>query len=169
MGESLEQRLLPFDKATGLCVVTDCVNGPGEHPFVSQDAVTSPGSRRACRMGAKYTREARNVRPLRDDPIEENEDGGKQSVIHHAFCSLPLRALDAISQLQKLGDNKYGAHNWRNIPENDHLDHAFAHLMGDRLGDETEDHLLHAAWRLLAALEQRLFNKSLDAIGGDDD
>jgi hypothetical protein len=96
------------------------------------------------------------VRPLRDDPIETNADGGSQSVIEHTFGTMPLNALSALSQLQRLGDQKYGAHNWRQIAEPDHIDHAFAHLLGHCTGDRTEDHLLHAAWRLLAALEVRL-------------
>jgi hypothetical protein len=99
---------------------------------------------------------AAKVRALRDDPIETNADGGSQSVIEHTFGTMPLAALSALSRLQKLGDQKYGAHNWRSIPEHDHINHAFSHMLGHCTGDLTEDHLLHAAWRLLAALEVRL-------------
>lgn len=106
--------------------------------------------------GSARVRSAINVRPLRDDPITTNAEGGSQSVIEESFTTLPLRALRAIAQLQRLGDQKYGAHNWRKILEVDHLDHAFAHMLGYCQNDVTEDHLLHAAWRLLAALEQQL-------------
>ena len=99
------------------------------------------------------------VRPLRDDPIVTNAKGGSQSVIAESFTTMPLRALQALAQLQRLGDQKYGPHNWRNIPEVDHIDHAFAHLLGYCQNDVTEDHLLHAAWRLLAALEQQLTHR----------
>jgi hypothetical protein len=95
------------------------------------------------------------VRPLRDDPITENEDGGKQSIIESTFTTLPLTALRRIAKLQALGDAKYGAHNWRSIPEHEHINHAFEHLLLHCTGDRSDDHLLHAAWRLFAADEVR--------------
>lgn len=88
--------------------------------------------------------------------VEYNSQGAGQSVIPVVFTTLPLTALWKLAELQKQGDQKYGAHNWRGIPEPEHLNHAFAHLLAHGLGDRTDDHLLHAAWRLLAALEVRL-------------
>jgi dATP/dGTP diphosphohydrolase len=106
--------------------------------------------------------DARVVRPLRDDPTETNAEGGSQSVIAETFTTMPLHALRALSQLSRLGDQKYGEHNWRQIPEPDHINHAFAHMIGHCTGDRTEDHLLHAAWRLVAALEVRLTESKED-------
>lgn len=91
-----------------------------------------------------------------DAPVIENENGAKQSAIPAVFTTMPLRALWELAKLQKYGDEKYGPHNWRGIPEQDHVNHAFAHLMADQMGDITDDHLLHATWRLMAALEDRL-------------
>jgi hypothetical protein len=139
-----------------VCPYPHCVN---EMSTVGHEGVVKlPHPRRSsCRPTRADERvQTRVVRPLRDDPIETNADGGSQSVIEHTFGTMPLNALSALSQLQRLGDQKYGAHNWRHIAEPDHIDHAFAHLLGHCTGDRTEDHLLHAAWRLLAALEVRL-------------
>ena len=141
------------------CQISNCVN---EQATVgAQGLVVVPHPvRDTCRergfpngvSGDRYV----PVRPLRDDPIETNADGGSQSIIEHTFGTLPLNALSELSKLQRLGDQKYGAHNWRAIREQDHIDHAFAHMLGHCTGDRTEDHLLHAAWRLLAALEVRM-------------
>lgn len=108
------------------------------------------------------------VRPLRDDPVITNRNGGSQSAISEVFTTLPLNALSALSKLQRLGDERYGPHNWRSIPESDHIDHAFAHMLGHCTGDQTEDHLLHAAWRLVAALEVRLTRSTAYEEDSDD-
>jgi hypothetical protein len=133
---------------TSVCAIPDCIN--------KQSTVSSRGIEETPHPPRLSCRARSSVRPLRDDPIETNKDGGSQSVIAHTFTTLPLNALSALSQLQRLGDQKYGAHNWRAISEADHMDHAFAHMLGHSTGDRTEDHLLHAAWRLMAALEVRL-------------
>lgn len=86
----------------------------------------------------------------------QNANGASQSAIPLVFTTMPLRALAELAKLQKYGDEKYGAHNWRGISEADHLDHAFAHVLAHQLGDLTDDHLIHAAWRLLAAVEANL-------------
>lgn len=149
------------------CQISDCVNGPEPHPYNCDVEKCQPGTRvnrprplsadhAATVAKGAHVRSARNVRPLRDDPTETNVEGGSQSVINETFTTMPLRALRALSQLQRLGDQKYGPHNWRKISETDHLDHGFAHMLGHSSGDETEDHLLHAAWRLFAALEVHL-------------
>lgn len=109
-----------------------------------------------------------SVRPLRNDPTVTNMSGGSQSAIDEVFTTFPLNALSALSKLQRLGDEKYGPHNWRSIPESDHIDHAFAHMLGHCTGDQTEDHLLHAAWRLVAALEVRLTRSTAYEEDNDD-
>lgn len=139
----------PLDTSP-VCQLPDCVNK--QTTIGARGAVVVPHpTRNDCRVA--YSRA--DVRPLRDDPIETNEDGGSQSVIELTFTTMPLTALSMLSKLQRLGDEKYGAHNWRSIPEQDHINHAFAHMLGHCTGDRTEDHLLHAAWRLVAALEVR--------------
>lgn len=117
----------------------------------------------------------RNVRVLRpviegvgpEAPVVENEIGAKQSSIPAVFTTLPLRALWEIAKLQKYGDEKYGPHNWRGIAEQDHLNHALVHIWADQMGDTSDDHLTHAAWRLLAALEGRV--QLLNRVENGDD
>lgn len=94
-----------------------------------------------------------------DAPVVTNDFGGSQSAIPMVFTTMPLRALVELAKLQKQGDDKYGPHNWRGISEDDHVDHALAHLFADRVGDTQDSHLVHAAWRVLAALEMRLTNE----------
>lgn len=106
--------------------------------------------------GHRNLEEHRDLGMGPDTPVVTNESGASQSAIPAVFTTMPLRALWELAKLQKYGDDKYGAHNWRGIPESDHIDHAFAHLMADSLGDTSDDHLLHATWRLMAALESRL-------------
>lgn len=140
------------DMRTGACALPDCVNRQSTIGARGVEEIPHPLRLDCHTIGP--------VRALRNDPIETNADGGSQSVIEHTFGTMPLTALSALSRLQKLGDQKYGANNWRLIPEPEHINHAFAHLLGHCTGDRTEDHLLHAAWRLIAALEVRLTQKT---------
>lgn len=141
----------------GACAIPDCINSMSTVGARGVEEIPHP-LRDTCvpSKGTGY------VRPLRADPTTTNGEGGLQSFIPETFTTMPLRALQALSQLSRLGDEKYGPHNWRKIPETDHIDHAFAHMLGHSLGDETEDHLVHAAWRLVAALEVRLTEKERD-------
>lgn len=122
-----------------LCNENGCVCPGWVEPPGTTDTPNSPG----MAMGP-------------DAPVVTNENGASQSAIPAVFTTMPLRALWELSKLQKQGDEKYGPHNWRGISVDDHINHAFAHLMAHSLGDTTDQHLLHAAWRLVAALEQRL-------------
>ncbi|WP_347246428.1 dATP/dGTP diphosphohydrolase domain-containing protein, partial [Thermogutta sp.] len=48
------------------------------------------------------------------------------------------------------GAAKYGEHNWRkSIPASVMLNHAIRHLYLYLAGDDSEDHLAHAAWNVL--------------------
>jgi hypothetical protein len=48
------------------------------------------------------------------------------------------------------GARKYGDHNWtKGIPASVMLNHAIRHLYLYLAGDNTEDHLAHAAWNIL--------------------
>lgn len=135
------------------CTIPNCVNAVS---LVGFEPLSHP-KRRTCRAeeqrGLDHGHD--RVRPLRDDPTVTNEEGGSQSVIPSTFTTFPLTALHMLSKLQKLGDDKYGPHNWRSIQEHEHVNHAFEHLLSHCTGDRTDDHLLHAAWRLIAAVEVR--------------
>jgi hypothetical protein len=71
---------------------------------------------------------------------------------------LPWQAIRAIAAMmaEMLATGKHGRDDWRRMAMIEHLDHADAHIGNHFDGDTSEDHLLHAACRLLMAVEQRL-------------
>jgi hypothetical protein len=73
------------------------------------------------------------------------------------FRLLPWRALKSIGEMMEyfLSIGKHGKDDWRRMPEQEHVDHADGHMALYDAGDDSEDHLAHAACRLLMALEQR--------------
>ena len=51
------------------------------------------------------------------------------------------------------GAKKYGSYNWeKGMPAHDLINHALKHLFDFLSGDQSEDHLSHAAWNCLAAI-----------------
>lgn len=92
-------------------------------------------------------------------PTEEtvaNEKGALQSPAEYAFDLLPPRALFGAAHVMYKAAKKYKKNNWKNIPVEDHLNRAAAHIYGHLLGDRSEGatgHLRHAVVRLMMALE----------------
>jgi len=95
-----------------------------------------------------------------DAPITVNAQGGAQSHINYRFDFIPAKALAAVAQVFAIGASRYARNNWRRIPENDHLNHAMMHIFAYMAGDRSDDHLEHAACRMLMALEMK--NESYD-------
>lgn len=85
-----------------------------------------------------------------------NADGGKQSHVPYRCDLLPPLAVLAVASVLHHGAEKYGPDNWRKIPVNDHVNHAMTHLFASLAGDRQDDHLEHAACRILFALELAL-------------
>lgn len=70
------------------------------------------------------------------------------------FDLLPPSALLRIAKQFEHGATKYGERNWeRGIPLSRFLDSALRHVCLFLTGRQEEDHLVAAAWNLLAALE----------------
>lgn len=88
-----------------------------------------------------------------DAPTTVNEAGGRQSASPYRADLFPPRALLAVANVLKLGADKYGAENWRKIPVRDHVNHALVHLFAMLAGDASDDHLEHAACRIMFALD----------------
>jgi hypothetical protein len=88
-----------------------------------------------------------------DEPVTANELGGQQSLSAYRSDLLPPRALLAVARVLKQGADKYGDNNWRLICRADHLNHALTHVLAELAGDAQDEHLVHAACRLLFALE----------------
>lgn len=89
-----------------------------------------------------------------DTPTAVNAAGGKQSDIPYRCDLLPAKGVLDVARVLKAGE-KYGKDNWRLIPQSDHINHAMTHILAKQAGDASEDHLAHAACRLLFALETK--------------
>lgn len=104
-------------------------------------------------MADKLQRRLIDSTPLVPDEtvVVDDTNGGKQSYTGTRYDLLPYSAIDSVAQVLYSGANKYGAHNWRAIPVQDHLNHALRHAVRYGTTGSTED-LSHAATRALFAL-----------------
>lgn len=92
-------------------------------------------------------------KPPTYDPIK-----GGQVADHYRADLLPMRALLQISHLLKEGSKRHQDENpeqprWHKTEVREHLNRALCHIMAHMIGDVSENHLLHAATRMLFALE----------------
>lgn len=103
---------------------------------------------------------SRSVAPVAgvgpDAPVTVNAHGGRQSALPYRCDLIQALAVLHVSAISARGAEKYGDNNWHKIPVAEHLNHALAHLLAHLAGDSQDDHLGHAAWRVLSALEQKL-------------
>ncbi len=88
-----------------------------------------------------------------DAPIVTNEVGAKQSAVPYRCDLLPARATLAVAGVLHEGAVKYGDDNWKGIPVREHLNHALTHILAYLASDRQDQHLEHAACRLLMAVE----------------
>lgn len=92
-------------------------------------------------------------------PTVTNLAGGKQSQILRNYTLVPPNALAEVARIMYNGSLKYDKYNWKLIACDDHINHALNHVYLHLAGNPYEDHLAHAATRLLMALEvQRVTN-----------
>lgn len=88
-----------------------------------------------------------------DAPVIVTSGGGKHAASPYAFELVPAVALFEVARTLADGARKYGIDNWRGVPIADQLGHALQHVYGYLAGDISDDHLAHAACRILFALE----------------
>ena len=92
-----------------------------------------------------------------DEPIMQNEHGGKQSDTPYAFHLLPLSSMFAAAEVAAYGAKKYGEtfdnRNYTKIPVEDHINHCIQHLYAYLAGDTQDDHLAHAIVRAMFAFD----------------
>lgn len=91
-----------------------------------------------------------------DAPVVENEHGAKQSQSPYRMDLIDAKALLKIAQVHKQGGDKYGDTNWHNIPVSDHINHALVHVYAHLAEDTSDEHLAHAATRMIFALALHL-------------
>lgn len=71
-----------------------------------------------------------------DQPTCTNAKGGKQSDSPYRCDLLPATRVLSVAKVMAQGARKYGANNWRQIPRQDHINHALAHLFALTARDE---------------------------------
>ncbi len=88
-----------------------------------------------------------------DAPTVTAANGTKQSHTPYRCDLLPAKASLHIAEILAYGAKKYGDNNWRGLKADDHINHALTHLFAHQAGDTQDDHIGHAACRMLMALE----------------
>jgi hypothetical protein len=93
----------------------------------------------------------------KDAPVVKNANGGKQSEMIYSFNLIPPRAIFEVARIIKNGADRYEEDpndpNYLKLSVNEHVNHALMHLYAYLNGDNTDDHMAHAATRMLFALE----------------
>lgn len=78
------------------------------------------------------------------------------------FTSLPIIGLFGVARTAKEGATKYARLNYmKGFPVHDILNHALIHIYMYLAGDRSEPNLEHAAWGLLAAVQQQTLSPEL--------
>ena len=76
-----------------------------------------------------------------------NEIGAGQSKVDVRFDLIDGPALFEMAAVLHTGAEKYGDHNWRGIPVDEHLNHLIMHAYAYLSGNRDDDHLSHIMCR----------------------
>lgn len=79
----------------------------------------------------------------KEQPMETNAQGGKQSRSEYAFHLIPPEALLELAQVFAEGAKKYERNNWQKISAEEHFNHMLVHYYAAVLGDTQDNHLGH--------------------------
>lgn len=104
----------------------------------------------------------------RDAPIEGDASGYNTSSTPYRMDLLFFRAILHVAEIMQYGAKNHGENNWRKGGVDKHLNKALIHLACYYAGDKQDDHLGHAAWRTMAALEIQLSSEELATASRED-
>ena len=79
---------------------------------------------------------------------------------------MPGAALLHMAAIMCEGAKTHGEDNWKNGQVRDHLNKALVHIFAYLAEDRSDDHIGHAAWRMMAALEIKLLHEKYEIEGG---
>ena len=101
-----------------------------------------------------------------DAPPSVNKQGGKQHHRPFRMQAIPPKAILEVGKVRYIGYNDlgYDDENYKLISKTEHIGRALTHLFAYLAGDDSNDHLSHAACRILFALEMEIDSKELERL-----